>query len=139
MPTFAPFISACLAILFLGGCSTGFYKKRADKGVYEILKKVENDIFGESSGFSIDTPTSGKKTKDVTALKLLKSRNKGGEITLSLDQALGYAIKNSREYQSEKEKLYLTALNLTGERHNFRPSFFAVSYTHLTLPTNREV
>ena len=124
MPTFAPFISACLAILFLGGCSTGFYKKRADKGVYEILKKVENDIFGESSGFSIDTPTSGKKTKDVTALKLLKSRNKGGEITLSLDQALGYAIKNSREYQSEKEKLYLTALNLTGERHNFRPSFF---------------
>ncbi|MEJ6648214.1 MAG: TolC family protein [Akkermansiaceae bacterium] len=124
MPTFAPFISACLAILFLGGCSTGFYKKRADKGVYEILKKVENDIFGESSGFSIDTPTSGKKTKDITALKLLKSRNKGGEITLSLDQALGYAIKNSREYQSEKEKLYLTALNLTGERHNFRPSFF---------------
>ena len=124
MPTFAPFISACLAILFLGGCSTGFYKKRADKGVYEILKKVENDIFGESSNFSIDTPTSGKKTKDVTALKLLKSRNKGGEITLSLDQALGYAIKNSREYQSEKEKLYLTALNLTGERHNFRPSFF---------------
>ena len=124
MPTFTPFISACLAILFLGGCSTGFYKKRADKGVYEILKKVENDIFGESSGFSIDTPTSGKKTKDVTALKLLKSRNKGGEITLSLDQALGYAIKNSREYQSEKEKLYLTALNLTGERHNFRPSFF---------------
>jgi outer membrane protein TolC len=124
MPTFAPFISACLAILFLGGCSTGFYKKRADKGVYEILKKVENDIFGESSNFSIDTPTSGKKTKDVTALKLLKSRNKGGKITLSLDQALGYAIKNSREYQSEKEKLYLTALNLTGERHNFRPSFF---------------
>ena len=124
MPTFTPFISACLAILFLGGCSTGFYKKRADKGVYEILKKVENDIFGESSNFSIDTPTSGKKTKDVTALKLLKSRNKGGEITLSLDQALGYAIKNSREYQSEKEKLYLTALNLTGERHNFRPSFF---------------
>ena len=110
MPTFTPFISACLAILFLGGCSTGFYKKRADKGVYEILKKVENDIFGESSNFSIDTPTSGKKTKDITALKLLKSRNKGGKITLSLDQALGYAIKNSREYQSEKEKLYLTAL-----------------------------
>ena len=124
MPTFAPFISACLAILFLGGCSTGFYKKRADKDVYDILKKVENDIFGESSDFSIDTPTSGTKTKDVTALKLLKSRNKGGKITLSLDQALGYAIKNSREYQSEKEKLYLTALTLTGERHNFRPSFF---------------
>jgi len=32
-------------------------------------------------------------------------------------------VKNSREYQSQKERLYLTALSLTGERHNFRPKF----------------
>jgi outer membrane protein TolC len=124
MPTLRPFISSCFAILFLSGCSTNFYKKQADKDVYDILKKVENDIFGHSSDFSIDTPASGKKTKDLTSGKVLKSRNKGGKITLSLDQALGYAVKNSREYQSEKEKLYLTALTLTGERHNFRPNFF---------------
>mgnify|MGYP006081466201 FL=1 len=124
MPTFAPFISGCLAILILSGCSTGFYKNQADKDVYAILKKVENDIFGHSSDFSIDTPPSGKETKDFTSAKVLKSRNKGGKITLSLDQAIAYAIKNSREYQSEKEQLYLTALTLTGERHNFRPNFF---------------
>ena len=124
MPTFAPFISGCLAILILSGCSTGFYKNQADKDVYAILKKVENDIFGHSSDFSIDTPASGKETKDFTSAKVLKSRNKGGKITLSLDQAIAYAIKNSREYQSEKEQLYLTALTLTGERHNFRPNFF---------------
>lgn len=138
MPNFVPLISACLAILFLSGCSTGYYKKQADKDVYDILKKVENDIFGRSSDFSIDTPASGKKTKDVTALKLLKSRSNGGKITLSLDQALGYAIKNSREYQSEKEKLYLTALTLTGERHNFRPNFFGRTRADLNRQSDGE-
>ena len=138
MPTFAPFISGCLAILILSGCSTGFYKNQADKDVYAILKKVENDIFGHSSDFSIDTPPSGKETKDFTSAKVLKSRNKGGKITLSLDQAIAYAIKNSREYQSEKEQLYLTALTLTGERHNFRPNFFGRTRTDSNRLSNGE-
>jgi len=111
----------------LSGCSAGHYKKQADKDVYDILKKVENDIFGESSEFSIDTPNSAKESKEVTSGKVLASRSKGGKMTLSLDQALEYAIKNSREYQSEKEKLYLSALTLTGERRNFRPIFFGRS------------
>ena len=110
--------------LFFLGCSAGFYEKQADEDVYSILQKVEKDIFGESSDFSIDTPNSGKKAKDVSTAKVLSSRSKRGKITLSLDEALSYAIANSREYQSEKEKLYLTALTLTGERHNFRPKFF---------------
>ncbi|MGJ8726692.1 MAG: TolC family protein [Roseibacillus sp.] len=124
MPVFARFINSCLAILLLGACSTNHYKKQADKDVYAILKKVESDIFGDSSNFSIDSPTSGKKSKNVTPKTVLKSRTQGGKVTLSLDQALGYAIKNSREYQSEKERLYLTALTLTGEQHSFRPNFF---------------
>lgn len=120
---------ASLAIAFLvftlmSACSTKHYKNKADKDVHAILKQVENDIFGKSSDFSIDTPNSGKMTKEVTTRKVLDSRTKGGKVTLSLDRALDYAIKNSREYQSEKEKLYLTALTLTGEQHNYRPNFF---------------
>jgi len=107
------------ALVFLGGCSAGHYQKKADKDVYAILRKVEDDIFGRSSGFSIDS-TSGK----ATAAGILKKRSSGKRLKLSLDQALSYAIKNSREYQSEKERLYLTALTLTGERHNFKPRFF---------------
>jgi outer membrane protein TolC len=133
MPAFAPLVSACLAIILLGSCSSGYYKKQADKDVYAILKEVEKDIFGQSSEFSIDTPASGKKTESITSDSILKSRTKGGKFTLSLDQALGYAIKNSREYQSEKEKLYLTALTLTGERHNFRPNVFG----RTRIETNR--
>lgn len=127
MLSFAPLISTCVAVILLAGCSTEDYRAQADKDVYAILKTVENDIFGQASNFSIDTAESGKNAKEVTSLNVLKSRSKGGKVTLTLDQALDYAIKNSREYQSEKEKLYLTALTLTGEQHNFKPNFFGRS------------
>lgn len=113
-----------VALGVLGSCSPGHYQRRADKDVYAILKAVEQDIFGESTDFSIDTPTSGKNATEVTSRKVLQSRDQPGKVTLSLDQALGYAIANSREYQSEKERLYLTALTLTGEQQNFRPDLF---------------
>ncbi|MDA7881172.1 TolC family protein [Akkermansiaceae bacterium] len=115
-----PQICGILALATLVGCSTGHYKKKADKDVYAILKKVEDDIFGRSSGFSINS----NKSSNATAAAILKKSSSGKKLTLNLDQALSYAIKNSREYQSEKEKLYLTALTLTGERHNFKPRFF---------------
>lgn len=118
------FLGVCLVLSLLCGCTSDYYRKQADKDVYGILKKVENDIFGTSSEFSIDTPNTEQKTGEVTSRKVLNGRSKGGKVTLTLDQALDYAIKNSREYQSGKEKLYLTALTLTGERHNFRPNFF---------------
>ncbi|MEJ6580970.1 MAG: TolC family protein [Akkermansiaceae bacterium] len=117
------FWGACLVLSLLSGCTSDYYRKQADKDVYGILKKVEQDIFGTNSEFSIDTPNSGKKTGEVTSRKVLNGRSKGAKVTLTLDQALDYAIKNSREYQSEKEQLYLTALTLTGERHNYRPNF----------------
>jgi outer membrane protein TolC len=34
-------------------------------------------------------------------------------------------VRQSRDYQSQKERLYLTALTLTGERYAFGPKFFA--------------
>ncbi len=38
-------------------------------------------------------------------------------------EALAYAMKHSRQYQSEKELLYLAALNLTLERYLWTPRF----------------
>ncbi|NCF94583.1 MAG: TolC family protein [Verrucomicrobiaceae bacterium] len=120
------------AILIAGsfamvGCTTGFYRKKADKDVYEILQQVEEDIFGTSSEFSIDTKHSGKKPNDVAAQDILDARSTNKTLVLPIDKALDYAVTHSREFQSEKESLYLTALNLTGEKHNFFPQFFANS------------
>ena len=109
------------------GCTTGFYRKQADKDVYNILQKVEEDIFGKSSEFSIDTAHAGKKPEDVAAQDILNERSANKKLVLPIDKALDYAVAHSREFQSEKESLYLTALNLTGEKHNFSPNFFANS------------
>ncbi len=51
---------------------------------------------------------------------------------LSLEDALGVAFTHSRDYQSRKEQLYLTALALTLDRHEFQPIFSGqLSATHV--------
>jgi outer membrane protein TolC len=51
---------------------------------------------------------------------------------INLDQALDLAVENSREYQTQKEQLYLSALTLTGARYEFSPQFFAESTPRIT-------
>lgn len=43
----------------------------------------------------------------------------------SLFDAIGYAVEHSRAYQTQMESLYLTALDVTLERHLFEPRPFA--------------
>ncbi|MFT4639355.1 MAG: outer membrane protein TolC [Verrucomicrobiales bacterium] len=114
-----------MCVILLAGCTAGFYKKQADKDVYKILQKVEKDIFGESSDFSIDTSYSDKKPEKISAQDILDDRSLNEKLVLSLDKTLDFAVAHSREFQSEKESLYLTALNLTGEKHSFFPQLFA--------------
>lgn len=44
---------------------------------------------------------------------------------INLEQALELAVINSREFQSQRETLYLTALPVTTEQFNFLPQFLA--------------
>lgn len=110
----------------LAGCTTVFYKNQADKAVYEILKEVEEDIFGTSSEFSIDTKYAGRDPDEISDDEILIDRTPPRtKVVFNIDDAVDYAIAHSREFQSRKESLYLTALNLTGERYEFFPQFFA--------------
>ncbi len=45
-------------------------------------------------------------------------------IELDLEAALLYAIRDAREYRSQKEDLYLAALDLLAEKHLWGPRFF---------------
>lgn len=42
-----------------------------------------------------------------------------------LEQVLAFAIQHSREYRSEKEELYLAAIDLLTEKHLWGPRFFS--------------
>jgi len=49
--------------------------------------------------------------------------NEAGSHVISLEQALELAVKHNRDYQNQKEALYLAALALTLERHQYDPIF----------------
>jgi len=115
---------AFVAALILGGCSSAHYQKSADKQVYGLVAQVEQQIFGHTNAFTINTPWSARPPASITPAELITDRYQTNTRTLTLDDALWLSVTNSRRYQSAKEQLYLTALSLTGQKHAFTPNFF---------------
>ena len=86
----------------------------ADRAVYSVLDKASEQVLGEAREFQVERPV------DTLRRRLLTSRE---PIQLSLADALDIAAENSREFQSQKESLYLAALNLTSTLNDFRVRF----------------
>ena len=82
----------------------------ADREVYEIVQ-ARRDELAAGGSFSIDPPTDSLR-------KRLLSGEAGLE-PLQLVECLSVAAENSRDYQTQREQLYLAALDLTLERWNF--------------------
>jgi outer membrane protein TolC len=113
-----------IAVVFLFGCTAAQHRRAADREVYGIVALAEREIFGHTNGFTIDTPYSARESREILPEELIKDRERSQVRRLTLDGALDLAAQ-SRRYQTEKERLYLTALTLTGERYQFTPQFFA--------------
>lgn len=109
-----------LAGLLAAGCSKQHYHAQADKDAYGILGRKQRLLFGQTNAFTIDTPYSQRDPKDVRWEELLGERKGGsGRQVITLDDALKLAVAHNRAYQLRKETLYLAALTLTGQRHEF--------------------
>lgn len=135
------FIAIGVALSILStwtGCTSASYQRRADKAAYQIVANVEKNIFGEASDFSIDTQYTGRKIKDFDIEEIYADRESAEKMTLSLEEAVTIALERSRQYQSEKERLYLSALSLSGQRHAFRPQFFARSSARKNISVDGE-
>jgi len=111
--------AACLLVaLCVGwGCSPAKYKAQADKEVYQIIDKKWDPNFGEKVNYTVQDVPAGPN--DVQPASMVRSG------TLSLAQAVGIATASNREYQRQKDQLYLTALDLTLARHRFARRWFA--------------
>lgn len=122
-----------LLILGLGlalgpsGCSKAHYRRSADREVYEIIQKAEQQVFGKTNAFTIETPYSGRDPATLHPDEIIGERSQSARRIINLDQALDLAIARSREYQAQREQLYLTALSLTGAEYEFSPQFFATT------------
>jgi outer membrane protein TolC len=116
---------AAVSAAVLCGCTAAHYRKSADREVYRVVQQVENRVFGRTNAFTIDTPYAQRKPDEILPAELINDRSQTNRRVLKIEDALRLAVSDSRRYQAEREKLYLTALTLTGSRYEFGPHFFA--------------
>jgi len=115
-------------LLALTGCTANHYRKSADKAAYGAIQAKTPLVPNMESHFTIE------QTNRVSLAGLLMAtdvpdflgpdgeREMGAHI-VNLEQALDFAVKYNRSYQSRKEQLYLSGLALTLARHQFAPLF----------------
>lgn len=109
-----------LGAVFITGCSSTYYREKADKQVYDILNQAELGLFGKTNEFTIDTRYSDRDPDGIPSMELITERALDStNITLNLPQALIKAYADNRNYKTRKEQLYLTALTLTLRQWDF--------------------
>lgn len=117
-----------VAAMAFTGCSTKRYKEKADLEAYSLIAEKAEDVPGMSNDVDIEPPDAisledlPKNTETYDFLGDAAESEVGASI-INLDQALEIAFRHSRDYQNQKERLYLQALSLSIQRHRFAPIF----------------
>jgi len=126
----AGFCLACVGLLMATGCSPERYRESADKEVYGIIEQKTSGVPDMPGEFTIDQEAEDLLRDcpilDVTDAEAAESGEDEPQkaAVLSLEKALEVAAVNSRDYQTQRESLYLSALALTLQRHEFAPRWF---------------
>ncbi len=112
--------SLCLVLagLALTGCNTDLAQtaEQTDAAVYEIIDDAWDESYGSQTNYTIDSADPNHTVRDIE-LGVLDQ--------LTLSTAVTLATTQNRDYKTEKENLYLTALEQTDIRHLYEPMPFA--------------
>jgi len=113
--------NSLMLLLFLlpAGCSPEYYRADADKEVYRIIDTKWKDDFGSKANYKIE-----ESSQDPCAGDYRELLPESG--LLSLKDAVALATRMNRSYLTQKEQLYLAALNLTLERWRYTPRLFGM-------------
>ena len=120
---------AVMLCLFAAGCTKKYYKESADKQVADILSKKSQEALGSAEKYEIEQlardPLADLPRATAQPLEVPENLKRAQEppLIISFKKALEIAFYNSRDYQSQKEGVYLTALALTEQRHQFSAQF----------------
>ena len=116
----------------LSGCAQPDYKQDADERVYRIIDQKWDPNFGGKANYKIsDTeplPYDIQIDKEVTSFDVL-----------TLPQTMALATAHNREYQNQREALYIKALDLRLTRHEFETQFFGGASAWYNADRNDEV
>ena len=114
----------------LAACTAGSYKRSADEESYQAIAEKADLVPGVSNQVVIDE----EKLVDLSRLTInsdsfdFLDNEADSEIDasiVSLNDALDLAFQHSKDYQTQKERLYLEALALTFDRYRYVPVFSA--------------
>ncbi|MBN2183461.1 MAG: TolC family protein [Sedimentisphaerales bacterium] len=105
-----------VSLCFIAGCTSKDYKAEADAQVYRIIDQKWQDEFGSRANYKISDvaplPNDIQINKEISA----------GE-GLDLSRAVAIATAHNRDYQTQKELLYTSALDLRLVRHLFETQY----------------
>lgn len=125
-----PRIPFLLFTIALAACSSTDYKQSADTETYAAIAGKAAFVPGMTEQVVIDDnaavdlsglPVNGDSYEFLDN----EAESEIGAHIISLNQALDLAFQHSREYQNQKERLYLQALSLTFDRYRYTPTFSA--------------
>jgi len=110
---FSFILLSLVLLLLIAGCHTPtHYKEQADNDVYGIIDRMWRDDLNSRANYKISD------TQPLPHdLQVQKSVPDSG--ILSLATAVQLATAHNRDYQTQKETLYLTALQQTSVRHQY--------------------
>ncbi|MEW6746298.1 MAG: TolC family protein [Planctomycetota bacterium] len=145
-----------LVVAVFLGCSAESYRKEADEEVYGELDRLQKALFGEERPFTVDPPADSLRQKLLAEMQAASSASpplatppdgagaeegsaeresargqeraqEEGVHRLTLLNCLDIAAGNSRDYQRQKETVFLRVLDLTFERYLFTSRYFATA------------
>jgi hypothetical protein len=106
---------ACLVLL--AGCGPKNYKRDADERAYSIIDRQWDPEFGSKANYRVSDVE--PLAADVRVQKRISESG-----ILTLPEAVAIATAHNRDYQTQKELLYTSALDQRLVRHNFETSLF---------------
>ena len=119
LETFLCRVLGIAVILGLAGCSPEQHKAEADKEVYQIIDNKWQGDFGHKSNYIISDSNIPPSPDDIRIDQAVPASG-----VINLAQSVAIATAYNREYQRQKEQLYLKALDLTLARHQFARQWF---------------
>ncbi len=109
-------------LLAAGGCTLNWYAKDADRIAYSSIRSAQGAAIGKAGAFNVKyRPFGGENDKDgqIVVGKKVILIGSGKVQVLELDECLEIAFRNSREFQTEKEQLFSTALAVASDRRSW--------------------
>ena len=134
-------VAAGVLLTALCSCSPERMKLKADADAYAAIGEKAASVPNMDPDFSIEVE---KSWAPLTGLPVVTEASEDlgesgsvevGAPIIDLEKALEIAVKRNRQYQSRKEALYLEALSLTLDRHQYTPIFSSSAATAVNRST----